>query len=147
MTQTNVTITPIGIIHTGFTGNEKIPRQGRFSENTEGFVELNATYTPGLLDLDSFTHIILVFYFHKSKSYNLIQNSKRDGKPHGIFAIRSPLRPSNIGITTVKVKSIVGNIINFYGADMIDGTPLLDIKPHIPDIDCYPHASHGWIKK
>jgi len=141
-----VIIEPIGIIHTPFTITEKIPRQGRFSENTVGYVELDISLTDGLLDLDTFTHAILVFHFHESDFSELIQKPKRDNKPHGVFATRTPQRPSGIGTTTVKLKSIKNNIIEFYGADMIDGTPLLDIKPYIRDIDSYPEAGRGWLK-
>ena len=142
----NVTISPIGIIHTPFTVNDKLPRQGRFSEATEGFVELDSKYKVGLMDLESFSHVILIFYFHKSKDYNLIQTPSRDNKPRGVFATRSPHRPSGIGLTIVRIKAIKDNIIEFYGADMINGTPLLDIKPFIPDIDCYSDASRGWLE-
>ena len=139
-------MTRIGIIHTKFSGKEKMPRQGRFSSDTEGYVEFSKEYTAGLLDLNTFSHAVLIFNFHKSNSYDLIQNTRRGKKPHGVFATRSPLRPSSIGLTTVKIKSIEGNILKFYGADMINGTPLLDIKPYITEIDSYPDANSGWIK-
>lgn len=142
----DIIIKPIGIIHSPFTVNDKLPRQGRFSEDTEGYIELNSKYVDGLLDLDTFTHAILIFYFHESKFSDLIQKPKRDNKPHGIFATRTPQRPSGIGTTTVKIKSIKDNIIEFYGADMINGTPLLDIKPYISDIDSYPKAGRGWLE-
>lgn len=141
----DILINPIGIIKTPFSGKHKMPRQGRFSEETEGYLELDNKYVDGLLDLDTFTHAILIFYFHESKNFELIQYTKRDTKPHGVFAIRSPLRPSGIGMTTVKIVSIDGNIVKFHGADMINGTPLLDIKPYIPDVDSYPDAGKGWI--
>ena len=140
-----ITVEPIGVIHTPFSISDKLPRQGRFSEETEGYIELDNQYIDGLLDLDTFTHAILIFYFHESKFVDLIQKPKRDNKPHGIFATRTPQRPSGIGVTTVKLKSVSNNIIEFYGADMIDGTPLLDIKPYIPDIDSYPEAGRGWL--
>jgi len=146
MINRDITIEPIGVIHTPFTINDKLPRQGRFSEETEGYIELDSKFKEGLLDLDTFTHIILIFYFHESKFYDLVQKPKRDNKPHGIFATRTPQRPTSIGITTVKLKSIKNNIIEFFGADMIDGTPLLDIKPYIPDIDSYAQAGTGWLK-
>ena len=140
-----ITMVPIGVIHTPFSISDKLPRQGRFSEEAKGYVELDIRYIDGLLDLDTFTHAILIFHFHESKFTDLIQEPKRDNRPHGIFATRTPQRPSGIGTTTVKIKSIKSNIIEFYGADMIDGTPLLDIKPYIPDIDSYPEAGKGWL--
>lgn len=146
MTIKDVKIVPIGIIHTPFTLNDKIPRQGSFSKETEGHIELYDPYIDGLLDLDTFTHAILIFYFHKSKFSELVQKPKRGNKPHGIFATRTPQRPSGIGNSIVEIKQINDNIIRFFGADMIDGTPLLDIKPYISDFDSYPHASRGWLE-
>ena len=140
-----ITLEPIGIIHTSFSINDKLPRQGRFAENVVSYVKLDKKFTDGLMDLDTFTHAILIFYFHESIFIDLIQKPKRDIKPHGIFATRTPQRPSGIGMTTVKLKSISDNIIEFYGADMINGTPLLDIKPYIKDIDSYPDAGKGWL--
>lgn len=142
----NVIIKPIGIIHTPYGFGDAIPRQGRFAEETTGHIELEPNYVAGLLDIEAFTHVILIFYFHKSKFYDLVQKPKRDNVPHGIFATRTPQRPTGIGITTVKLKIVKKNIIEFYGADMIDGTPLLDIKPYISDIDSYPLAGRGWLK-
>jgi len=146
MKSKKITISPVGIINTKFSGAEKMPRQGRFSDNTRGYIELFDEYADGLLDLDKFTHMILIFYFHKSDGFDLIQNTRRDDKKHGVFAIRSPFRPSNIGMSTVEIKSVEGKIVHFYGADMINGTPLLDIKPYIVDIDSYPDANRGWLK-
>ena len=145
MINREIIIEPIGVIHTPFTINDRIPRQGRLSEETEGHIELDSKFIEGLLDLEAFTHIILIFHFHESKFYDLVQKPKRDNVPHGIFATRTPQRPTGIGLTTVKLKSIKNNIIEFYGADMIDGTPLLDIKPYISDIDSYPNAGIGWL--
>lgn len=147
MTNIAIEIVPIGVIHTPFTVDDKLPRQGRFSENTEGYLEINSKYVDGLLDLDTFTHMILIFYFHESKGFRLVQLPSRDKVPHGVFAIRSPYRPTGIGLTTVRIKSIKNNVVEFYGADMIDGTPLLDIKPYFPDIDSYPDAGRGWLGK
>ena len=91
-----INIEPIGVIHTPFSISDKLPRQGRFSKETEGFVELDNKYIDGLLDLDSFTHAILIFHFHESKFSDLIQKPRRDNKPHGIFATRTPQRPSGL---------------------------------------------------
>jgi len=93
-----------------------------------------------------FIHAHLIFYFHqKNESLKLIQYPKGRDIPRGVFAIRSPLRPNKIGLTTVKIKSVQGNRVYFEGADMIDGTPLLDIKLYVPEIDCYTDAGKGWF--
>ncbi len=138
---------PIGIIHTPFNGYEKIPRQGRFGEDTAGYAEIFDEYAEGLKDLDSFTHAHLIFYFHKNdEELKLLQYPKGRTRPRGVFAVRSPLRPNKIGLTIVKITSVENNIVHFTGADMIDGTPLLDIKPYVPEIDCYSDAGNGWFE-
>lgn len=141
-----ITFNPIGIIRTPFDGIEKIPRQGRFGNNNDGSVEIFKEFSEGLKDLETFTHAHLIFYFHeKDEDLKLIQYPKGREIPRGVFAIRSPLRPNKIGLTIVKIKSVENNIIHFEGADMIDGTPLLDIKPYVSEIDCYPDAGKGWF--
>ncbi len=146
MPRQNITFKPIGIIRTPFDGSEKIPRQGRFGENNDGSVVIFDEFLEGLKDLETFTHAWLIFYFHKkNESLKLIQYPKNRDIPRGVFSIRSPLRPNKIGLTAVKIISVENNTIHFAGADMIDGTPLLDIKPYVPDIDCYPDAGRGWF--
>ena len=146
MTSQNIIFKPIGIIHTPFNGLEKIPRQGRFADNNQGRAVIKEEFSEGLKDLDTFTHAILIFYFHqKNESLKLLQCPRGRTIPRGVFAIRSPLRPNKIGMTIVKIISVENNTLNFSGADMIDGTPLLDIKPYVPDIDCYPDAGKGWF--
>ena len=147
MTLQNIVFKPIGVIHTPFNGSEKIPRQGRFSDDAAGYVEIFNEFAAGLKDLDSFSHAHLMFYFHKKgEALKLLQYPKGRTTPRGVFSIRSPLRPNKIGLTVVRIKSVENNIIHFEGADMIDGTPLLDIKPYVPDIDCYPDAGKGWFE-
>jgi len=139
---------PIGIIHTPFDGTEKIPRQGRFSDEAAGYAEIFEEFSEGLKDLNTFTHAHLIFYFHlKKEALKLIQYPKNRDIPRGVFAIRSPLRPNKIGLTIVKITSVEDNKLYFTGADMINGTPLLDIKPYVPEIDCYPDAGNGWFEE
>ena len=146
MATQNINFKPIGIIHTPYDGTEKIPRQGRFSEDAAGYVELFEEFSEGLKDLDTFSYAHLIFYFHlKKEELKLIQYPKNKNVARGVFAIRSPLRPNKIGLTIVKIVSVEGNKVRFTGADMIDGTPLLDIKPYVPEIDCYPDAGKGWF--
>jgi tRNA-Thr(GGU) m(6)t(6)A37 methyltransferase TsaA len=146
MTSQNIIFKPIGTIHTPFDGTKKIPRQGRFGENNDGKVVIFNEFSKGLKDLGTFTHAWLIFYFHeKHEALKLIQYPKGRDIPRGVFSIRSPLRPNKIGLTAVKIISVENNIIHFAGADMIDGTPLIDIKPYVPEIDCYPEAGKGWF--
>jgi tRNA-Thr(GGU) m(6)t(6)A37 methyltransferase TsaA len=141
-----IEFSPIGTIHTPFDGKEKIPRQGRFGENNDGVAEIFPEFTEGLNGLESFSHIYLLFHFHQSGGYMLTQVTPRHHQVKGVFAIRSPRRPNGIGMTIVKLQKIEGNKIYFSGADMINGTPLLDIKPYSTGIDCYPEARNGWLE-
>ncbi len=148
MKNQNIIFNPIGIIRTPFNEAEKIPRQGRFSEDAAGTIEIFDEFAKGLKDLETFTHAHLIFYFHKKdEALKLLQYPKDRTIPRGVFSIRSPLRPNKIGLTIVKIISVENNILHFTGADMIDGTPLLDIKPYVPDIDCYPEAGKGWFEQ
>ncbi len=147
MEKSVIELNPIGVIHTSFDGKEKIPRQGIFGKNNDGWVEIFPEYEEGLLGLKDFSHVYFIFNFHKGKGYSLVQVTPHRHKTKGVFAIRSPHRPNALGLTIVRIKNIEGNKIYFSGADMIDGTPLLDIKPYTTDIDCYPDAKSGWLKK
>ncbi len=137
---------PIGIIHTPFKDDKKkIPRQGRFEEGNHGIVELYPEFTGGLKDVEKFSHLYLLFHFHQSQGYDIVQYTPRHHRLRGVFAIRSPRRPNAIGQTIVKIIKIEENKIYFSGADMINGTPLLDIKPYVPEIDFYKEAVNGWL--
>ena len=137
----------IGIIHSPYKEIENIPIQGRFKDNVEAWVDLKEKYVMGLKDLDKFSHAILLYYFHKSKE------EKIQGKPflemdtHGIFAIRSPNRPNHIGMSIVKINHIKDNKLYFTKVDMIDGTPLLDIKPYVKYFDNQEDVISGWLEK
>ncbi len=144
--QQPVLFEPIGILHTPFKDDKKkIPRQGRFEEGNSGYAEIFPRFAAGLKDVEKFSHLYFLFHFHKSNGYKLLQHTPRNHNLRGVFAIRSPKRPNAIGQTIVKVERVEGNIIYFSGADMIDGTPLLDIKPYVPEIDWYPDARNGWL--
>jgi len=148
MTTQNTIFKPIGTIYTPFDEFDKIPRQGRFADNNQGRAVINEEFSAGLKDLDTFTHAHLIFYFHKKdEALKLLQYPKDRTISRGVFSIRSPLRPNKIGLTIVKIVSVENNSLHFTGADMIDGTPLLDIKPYVPDIDCYPEAGKGWFEQ
>ncbi len=148
MRNSKIVFKPIGIIHTPFGDDKiKIPRQGRFGENNDGYAEIFPEYVDGLKDVETFSHLYFLFHFHKSEGYDLQQITPRNHNLRGVFAIRSPRRPNALGQTIVKLIKIEGNKIYFTGADMIDGTPLLDIKPYVPDIDYYRNAVNGWLEK
>lgn len=143
MSQYEITLKPIGIIHTGFQTRENIPRQGRLGTNNNGWIEVNSELVEGLDRLDEFSHIFLIFNFHQVNEFYLTQITPNHRQEKGVFATRSPHRPNPIGMTIVGLEKIEGNKIWFSGADMIDGTPLLDIKPYFPELDIYLEAKGG----
>lgn len=135
----------IGFIQTPHQSIENMPIQSVGAKNIEGVIELFPEYAEGLTDLDGFSHIILIYHFHKLNGYELMVKPFMDDKKHGIFATRSPKRPSHIGMSTVKLLRIEFNKVYFEGADMLNGTPLLDIKPFFRNIDNRPDAVCGWL--
>jgi len=135
----------IGTIRTHFTCKEDAPIQGAFHPDAEGKVELFAEFAEGLRDIELFSHIILIYHFDRSGEVQLVRAPFLDDAPHGIFATRHPCRPNGIGMTIVRLTRRDGNILHVRGADVLDGTPLLDIKPYVPRFDSFPDAAEGWL--
>lgn len=142
-----ITLHPIGVIHSPYKESKDIPIQGRFKDDVEAWIELNNEYVKGLKDLDKFSHAILLFYFHKSEKETIEGKPFLEDDKHGIFAIRSPHRPNHIGFSVVKIKNIKDNKIFFTEVDIIDGTPLLDIKPYVKYFDSREDVISGWLDK
>ncbi len=142
-----ITINPIGIIRSPYREPKDIPIQGLFKEDVEAWVELYEKYETGLKDLDEFSHAMLIYYFHKSTEEKLISKPFLEDVEHGIFAIRSPNRPNHIGVTIVKINKIEKNRIYFSHVDMLDNTPVLDIKPLVKYFDSYEKIKSGWTDK
>ncbi len=134
----------IGTIHTPFISTEGMPIQSRGAAGVKGTVVLKKKYTEGLQDLDGFSHIFLIYRFHKSKGYNLLVTPFLDTVKRGVFSTRAPKRPNPIGISVVRLLKVEGNILEIENADMLDGTPLLDIKPYVPDFDIHTVEREGW---
>jgi tRNA-Thr(GGU) m(6)t(6)A37 methyltransferase TsaA len=143
----NIILHPIGLIKSPYKQLKDIPRQGKFRKNIEAWVELKDKYVKGLKDLEKFSHAILLYYLHKSDKENIKGKPYLEDIEHGIFAIRSPHRPNHIGLSVVKIKCIKENKLYFTTVDMLDETPLLDIKPYIKYIDSQNNAISGWIEK
>ena len=137
----------IGIIHSPYKESRHIPIQGTFDEKVEAWLELKDEYVNGLKDLDAFSHAIIIYYFHKSNREEIEGRPFLEQDKHGIFAIRSPHRPNHIGFSTIKIKSIKANRVYFTEVDVIDGTPLLDIKPYVKYFDCRDNVISGWVDK
>jgi tRNA (adenine37-N6)-methyltransferase len=142
-----ITIHPIGTVHSPYKEAKGTPIQGVFSDKAEAWVELKDKYTNGLKDLDGFSHAILLYHFHLSDREEIVGKPYLENEEHGIFAIRSPHRPNHIGLSIVKIKKIEGNKLYFTEVDVLDGTPVLDIKPYVKQFDSRPDAVSGWIEK
>ncbi|MBN1339507.1 MAG: tRNA (N6-threonylcarbamoyladenosine(37)-N6)-methyltransferase TrmO [Bacteroidales bacterium] len=136
---------PIGIVHTPFTDIKDMPIQPSAAAGVKGYAEVYPEYEKGLKDLDGFSHIILIYHFHLSNGYRLEVRPFLDEKTHGVFATRAPRRPNNIGISVVQLVKIENNILHIENVDILDGTPLLDIKPFVPDFDAAADTRIGWL--
>ena len=137
--------TPIGVIHTSYKSKESAPIQGAFHPDSIGTVEVAAEFAEGLLDIELFSHLILLYHFDRATGVELVRRPFLDDTPHGIFATRHPCRPSGIGLSIVRLIGREGNLLQVSSIDVLDGTPLLDIKPYVVRFDCYPAASEGWF--
>ena len=142
----SIIIEPIGIIHTPFKTKEGMPIQSKGAKGIKGQIKLKDELVPGLTDLDGFSHVILIYNFHKSKGFDLLTTPFLDNHQRGIFATRAPQRPNSIGISVVRLLKIENNILDVENVDMLDGTPLLDIKPYIPDFDIHKTEKNGWTE-
>jgi tRNA-Thr(GGU) m(6)t(6)A37 methyltransferase TsaA len=135
----------VGVIHTCHVTKEETPIQGAFHPDAMGTVELFPEFAAGLQDIGLFSHIILIYHFDRAGKVELIRKPFLDDTPHGIFATRHPCRPNGIGISIVTLLRREGNQLLVSGIDVLDGTPLLDIKPYVPRFDSFPEASEGWF--
>ena len=137
-------IEPIGIINTPFEKKEDCPIQPLYAGDATGRVEVFDKYTQGLKDIEGFSHIYLLYHFDRAGEVELVRPTFLDDDPHGIFASRHPCRPGGIGISIVRLEKRENNILTVKGIDVLDATPLLDIKPYIPRFDCMENATEGW---
>ena len=138
---------PIGIIHSPFKEPKGTPIQTTGAKDIEGTIDIFPEYIDGLKDLDGFSHIILIFHFHLSKKAPLIIKPYMDNNAHGVFATRGPSRPNSVGLSIVRLTKIEENKILIRDIDIVDGTPLLDIKPYVPEFDIRKVEKIGWLEK
>jgi tRNA (adenine37-N6)-methyltransferase len=137
---------PIGVIHTPVNEKRDTPIQSSRSD-IPGTVEIFPQFVEGLDGVEEFSHLYLLYVFHRSDQQTSLKVQPfLDDKLHGIFATRFPARPNPLGISIVRVTGREGNLIRFQGADMWDGTLLLDIKPYVPDFDIHPVSKIGWYE-
>ncbi len=137
---------PIGVIHTPFDTPEGMPIQSAGAEAVRGTVEVFGEYAEGLRDLDGFSHVILLYHFHRVRTQKLLVSPFLDSRKRGLFATRAPTRPNPIGISVVKLLVAEGCTLLVENVDILNGTPLLDIKPYVPEFDAHRADRVGWLK-
>ncbi|QQG66430.1 tRNA (N6-threonylcarbamoyladenosine(37)-N6)-methyltransferase TrmO [Desulfobulbus oligotrophicus] len=139
-------VIPIGTIYSPHTSIENMPIQPKGAAEFQGMVVVDEQYIDGLQDLAGFSHIYLLYSFHKATRTELLVTPFLDQQTRGVFATRSPLRPNHIGLSIVQLKRIDGNTLYVQGIDVLDGTPLLDIKPYAEKFDAVKNSRSGWMQ-
>ncbi len=137
--------TPIGVIRSPFKQVEGMPIQPAGAKGIAGSVEIYEMFAEGLKDLEGFSHIILIYHLHRSRGFNLHVKPFLDDQLRGVFATRAPRRPNSIGISIVRLLQVDRNILKIEDVDILDGTPLLDIKPYVPTFDEREAVRTGWL--
>ncbi len=140
-----ISMHPIGIIHSPFTDKDQTPIQASRSQAI-GTVEVYPEFSDGLQGIEEFSHIYLLYVFHNASGYSLQIKPFLDDQEHGLFATRYPYRPNPLGISTVRLLFRQANVLTIEGVDVLDGTPLLDIKPYVPDFDLRTDVRAGWYE-
>lgn len=142
-----ITFQPIGVIHTPFKDLAEMPIQPAGEASAPGTIEIYPDYAAGLKDLEGFSHLILLYFLHKVNRVQLMVVPFLDSEPHGVFATRAPVRPNPIGLSVVPLQKIEGNTLFVDQLDILDGTPLLDIKPYVPEFDEHVTFRIGWLEQ
>lgn len=140
-----IRIKPIGLIETPFREPAGTPIQPSRAKEALGKVRVDPSFQAGLRDLEGFERIWLIYWLHKAPEFGLLVTPFLDARERGVFATRAPARPSPVGISAVRLLSIHQGVLEVADVDIIDGTPLLDLKPYVPEFDCYPGSRAGWF--
>ncbi|MBI3400925.1 MAG: tRNA (N6-threonylcarbamoyladenosine(37)-N6)-methyltransferase TrmO [Acidobacteria bacterium] len=136
---------PIGVVRSPFTETSQIPKGCGAEHRAEGVLEIEPRFEAGLADIEGFSHLYVIWLFHRATGYDLIAHPPTDEKrPHGVFATRSPRRPNAIGLTVVELLRREGAKLFVRGVDMLDGTPILDIKPYLSSVPA-DELRRGWL--
>jgi tRNA-Thr(GGU) m(6)t(6)A37 methyltransferase TsaA len=135
---------PIGYIRSSYTDTKQVPKGLGAAHTMEGILEVLPEFEGGLQDIEGFSHLMILWLFHKSQECELVGNNPTDGRIHGVFSTRSPRRPNPIGLTTVELLRREGPSLYLGGVDMLDGTPVLDIKPYMSSIPM-DKLRRGWL--
>ena len=137
---------PIGRIHSPFTSLSGMPIQPRGAADVEGHIEIYPQFRQGLRDLDGFSHIYVLSHLHAHSGYSLMVTPFLDTKARGLFATRAPKRPNPIGLSVLRLKEVTEEGLSVLGVDLLDGTPVLDIKPYVPEFDANEKCRKGWLE-
>ena len=124
-----------------------MPIQPAGGAGIKGPVDVFEEFHPGLKDLDGFSHIILLYHFHRSHLFNLVVVPFLDSEPRGLFATRAPKRPNPVGLSIVQLDKVEDGVLHIQNVDILDGTPVLDIKPYVPEFDAQVDVRIGWLEK
>ena len=135
---------PIGYVRSSYKDTHEIPKGLGARHEAEGFLEIGTEFEPGLTDIEGFSHLFVIWAFDRSQGYDLVGKPPTDDRPHGVFATRSPRRPNAIGLTVVELLSREGPVLRVRGVDMLDGTPILDIKPYLSNVPAE-RLRRGWL--
>jgi len=143
----HVTYTPIGVVRSGHRTAEETPIQPIYARGCSGRAEIRPEYVEGLKDLNGFSHVILVYHFHQAGEPRLTVVPFTDDTPRGVFSTRHPQRPNPIGLSVVRLVRIEGSVLHLEDVDILDGTPLLDVKPYVPRFDSLESSTGGWTQR
>src|SRR5262245_29910105 len=142
----DITMTAIGTVGSPFTSTTEIPKGPDATHVAEGVIEIESQFEAGLQDIEGFSHLYVLWAFHKAGAYELVAYPPSDDRPHGVFATRSPKRPSPIGLTVVQLLGRDGRRLRVRGVDMLDGTPVLDLKPYLSSVPAS-DLRRGWLEE
>ena len=141
---TMIELNPIGTVRSPYTDTTQIPKGPGARHDAEGVLEIDPAFEEGLTDIEGFSHLYIVWVFHRSEGFSLMAQPPTDARPHGVFATRAPRRPNPLALTVVRLLRREGNRLFVHGVDMLDGTPIVDIKPYLSSV---PEATlrRGWL--
>jgi tRNA (adenine37-N6)-methyltransferase len=142
-----ITYQPIGVVRSPFTERQGMPLQSVAAAEVHGRIEVFAEYAAGLRDIDGFSHLYVICHLHRSVPGKLEVIPYLDDAVRGVFATRSPRHPNPIGISVMRLLSVDGSTLNVSGVDMLDGTPVLDVKPYVPAFDSFDAERTGWLEQ
>jgi tRNA-Thr(GGU) m(6)t(6)A37 methyltransferase TsaA len=139
-----ISIEPVGRVRSPYSSVQDIPKGPGAKHEAEGYLEIREEFEPGLTDIEGFSHLYVIWAFDRSEGYELLGTPPTDNRPHGVFATRSPRRPNPIGLTVVELLGREGRALRVRGIDMLDGTPIIDIKPYLSNIP-EERLRRGWL--